>query len=225
MPTEASRHLDGSSECFAASAGQECRDLRVISVVRLCSLSEFGVPADVTVLPHFGCSFEFCSQNTAGASAEGERGRSTEFRVLPSFFLLFFCLSVCLLSMVVFIQSSQRCTRNTQQSHKITRERPGYWHQQCGPHPLGKTLLAISSGREPLACVSTWIREAPPPTRSRASEYERRCCTFGLRNTFFVSLPTSTRQAFQLPARVDAFLFFHCFVGVAFSLYWYKSQL
>ena len=127
--------------------------------------------------------------------------------------------------MVVVIQSSQRCTRNTQQSHKVTRERPGYWHQQCGPHPLGKTLLAISSGREPLACVSTWIREAPPPTRSRASEYERRCCTFGLRNTIFVSLPTSTWQAFQLPARVDAFLFFHCFVGVAFSLYWYKSQI
>ena len=225
LPTEASRHLDGSSECFAASAGQECRDLRVISVVRLCSLSEFGVPADVTVLPHFGCSFELRSQNTAGASAEGERGRSTEFRVLPSLFLLFFvCLFVFFRWLSLFSRP-KGALGNTQQSHKVTRERPGYWHQQCGPHPLGKTLLAISSGREPLACVSTWIREAPPPTRSRASEYERRCCTFGLRNTFFVSLPTSTRQAFQLPARVDAFLFFHCFVGVAFSLYWYKSQL
>ena len=189
LPTEASRHLDGSSECFAASAGQECRDLRVISVVRLCSLSEFGVPADVTVLPHFGCSFEFCSQNTAGASAEGERGRSTEFRVLPSLFLLF--LFVCLFS---FDSCRYAVVKGalgyTQQSHKVTRERPGYWYQQCGPHPLGKTLLAISSGREPLACVSTWIREAPPPTRSRVSEYERRCFTFGLRNIcFFFSSP------------------------------------
>ena len=43
-------------------------------------------------------------QNTAGASAEGERGRSTEFRVLPSVFLLF--LFVCLFSfnIVVVIQ-------------------------------------------------------------------------------------------------------------------------
>ena len=225
LPTEASRHLDGSSECFAASAGQECRDLRVISVVRLCSLSEFGVPADVTVLPHFGCSFEFCSQNTAGASAEGERGRSTEFRVLPSLFLLFlfvclFSFDGCLYSVVpkVHSETHNKVTKSHARGRGIgiSNADPTRWARHCSPSRAG--------GNSWPACRHGYARRvhqlvvALQNTSGVASPL---AC--GILSSFLS--PTSTRQAFQLPARVDAFLFFHCFVGVAFSLYWYKSQL